>query len=248
MKIYPISAIIKAIVRLTHSFYGSSIVRLDNRSSLHRILKEVRKSMYNQISLEQSLFFINEQYVSDFKQLAKKMNPLLTISIDDSSYYNTEDMWVSAFNLWVLLHREEENIMESFDKTLYYSSNHIMIKALKNDYYFNYFRAHPDTTLEHLYILSILLTKQINNWYVKILKIANQRPLIKRNRQRPYYFMHLKTKEQLQPFMKDQSILVKILIQHLNGSNEFERLVKKCCDEANFFYQDYIKNQSYQTL
>lgn len=151
------------------------------------------------------------------------MNPLLTISIDDSSYYNTEDMWVSAFNLWVLLHREEENIMESFDKILYYSSNHIMIKALKNDYYFNYFRAHPDTTLEHLYILSILLTKQINNWYVKILKIANQRPLIKRNRQRPYYFMHLKTKEQLQPFMKDQSILVKILIQHLNGSNEFEQ-------------------------
>ncbi|MCH7321129.1 hypothetical protein LZ480_04425 [Solibacillus sp. MA9] len=204
--------------------------------------------MYNQITFEHSLFFINEQYVFDFQQLAEKMNPLLKIPIDDTSYYNMKDMWISAFNFWVLLHREEEDIIESFDKILYYSSNHIMFNALKNDYYINYFRSHPDTTLEHIYILSILLTKQINNWYVKILKIANQRPLIKRNQQCHYYLMHLQSKELLQPFMKDQAILVKILIQHLNSSNEFELLVKKCCDEASFFYQDFINNKSHQTL
>lgn len=76
-------------------------------------------------------------------------------------------MWISAFNLWELLHREEEDIIESFDKILYYSSNHILFTALKNDYYFNYFRSHPATTLEHIYILSILLTKQINNAFAK---------------------------------------------------------------------------------
>lgn len=202
--------------------------------------------MYNQITSEHSLFFIDDSYITNFQQLAENMKSLLTI--DEPSYFNTEDMWIAAFNFWVLSHPEEKNIVQSFDKMLYYSSDQIMIIALKGDYYFNYFRSHPNTTPEYLYILSILLTKNLNSWYVKLLIFNNQRSLIKRTQARHYFLMHLQDKSQLQSFMKDQASFVKILIHHFSHSNEFERLIKKSCDEASFFYQDFIENKSYQTL
>lgn len=62
--------------------------------------------MYNQITIEHSLFFIDDSYITNFQQLAEKMKPLLTI--DELGYFNLEDMWIAAFNYWVLSHPEEK--------------------------------------------------------------------------------------------------------------------------------------------
>ena len=201
--------------------------------------------MYQNITIEHSLFFINEQYITNFKKIAEKMQPFITIK--NAGTLNLQDMWIETFNLWLLLHREEDNILEASTKTLTYSANYLLFHTLKNDYQINFFRSHTNTTSEHRFILSVILITQLSEWFNRFLSESNNQDILLRNQKRNYFLMHLQSKEQLQQFMNDQSRLVKLFVQHSKKSNELERLIKKCCDETRFLYQGLVKNQSYQT-
>lgn len=201
--------------------------------------------MYQNITIEHSLFFINEQYITNFKKIAQKMQPFITVKRADM--LNLQDMWIETFNLWLLLHREEDNILEASDKTLTYSANYLLLHTLKNDYQINFFRSHTNTTSEHRFILSVILINELSQWFSHYLSEPKNRDLLMRNQKRNYFLMHLQSKEQLQQFMNDQSRLVKLFVHHSTKTNDLERLIKKCCDETHFLYQDLITNQSYQT-
>ena len=85
--------------------------------------------MYHSITKQHSLFFINDRIVEEFKHMANLMNEF--ISLEAPKNISLLDKWVSAFNVWVLLQPDDANIIEYLDKTLYYSSNHVIIKLLK---------------------------------------------------------------------------------------------------------------------
>ena len=87
--------------------------------------------MYQTISKDRSLFFIDSHHVDSFIALADAVwnedMPCIP------KFLNLEHTWTSIFNIWLLLQPDEALIVEAFDKSMYYSSNQLLIKALKND-------------------------------------------------------------------------------------------------------------------
>lgn len=202
--------------------------------------------MYNALTIEQSLFFINNQYVEDFKQLAQEMESVITMT--ELPFLNLEATWCEAFNNWILLQPDETNIMEDSDKIFYYSSNPIFFGAMKNDYHFNNSQMYPNTTKEHLFILLLLLTENTNVWYDDLLLQHGLRDVLERNKQRDYYSSHLQNRQVLELFMNDQSLIVKALIQLISNTNTLVRLIKKSCDDANFLYEKTFLNSAIHSI
>lgn len=191
--------------------------------------------MYHTITKEHSLFFINEQYVDEFKAIAEKLNHIVTLT--ESNFLSIGDKWISAFNFWTLL-QPNDNIIEFFDKTLYYSANYIIISKLKNDYQFNYIKTHPDTTPELIYFFTILLTNEIYQWFYELIDDNNLQDIYKINSDKCYFQAHLGDEESVNSFINLQARIVKVLVNKFSYTNELERIVKNCSNQAYIIFED----------
>lgn len=197
--------------------------------------------LYHTITAERSLFFVKEHHVENFKLMAEKMEDFITLS--QTGALNLEETWLTAFNIWVLLQPDDELIIESFDKTLYYSTNHIIITALTNDYQFNFIRTHPKSTPELIYTATIFLTLAVNSWYLKLLTDNHLNDIVERMLHQNYFESHLGEEDAIHLFINDQARVVKVLVYELSHSNTFERVIKNACDDARFIYKDTFQNK-----
>ncbi|MGE7024090.1 hypothetical protein [Solibacillus cecembensis] len=199
--------------------------------------------MYHSVTAKRSLFFVKEHHVENFKEMAEKMAGFITLS--KTGALNLEETWLTAFNIWVLLQPDDELIIESFDKTLYYSTNHIIITALTNDYQFNFIRTHPKSTPELIYISTILLTMALNSWYLKLLTDNHLNDIAERMLHQNYFESHLGEEDAINLFINDQARVVKVLVYELSHTNTFERIIKNACDNAQFIYKDTFQNEQF---
>lgn len=199
--------------------------------------------MYLTVTAERSLFFVEEHHVEAFKEMAEKMAHFITLS--NTGALDLEETWLTAFNIWVLMQPEDEFIIESFDKTLYYSTNHIIITALTNDYHFNLIRTHPKSTPELIYTATILLSMALNSWYLKLLTDNHLNDIAERMLQLNYFESHLGEEDAIHLFISDQARVVKVLVYELSHTNTFERIIKNACDDARFIYKDTFQNKQF---
>ncbi|MEK4424667.1 hypothetical protein [Solibacillus sp. FSL K6-1523] len=197
--------------------------------------------MYLTVTAERSLFFVEEHHVENFKKMAKKMENFITLS--QTGALNLEETWLTAFNIWVLLQPDDELIIQSFDKTLYYSTNHIIITALTNDYQFNFIRTHPKSTPELIYTATIFLTMALNSWYLKLLTDNHLNDIAERMLHQIYFESHLGEEDMVHLFINDQARVVKVLVYELSHANTFERIIKSACDDARFIYNDTFQSR-----
>ena len=64
--------------------------------------------MYNEITVDRSLLYIDQHHVDTFKSLAKKMSQFNFI-IEDGGL-RKKDAWVIAFNTWLMLLPDKYNL------------------------------------------------------------------------------------------------------------------------------------------
>lgn len=201
--------------------------------------------MYHSIKKEHSLFFINDQLVEEFKRMADLMDEFITL--EAPIYISLQDKWVSVFNVWLLLKPNDANIIEYLDKTLYYSSNYIIINLLKNDYYFNFIKKNYNTVPKIIYVFAIILTNKIHKWFLQLIETNYDKGIFPDHNEISYYESHLGNATSLDRFMRFQAQLVKILIQNKTRTNDFERLIKKCSDDAQLIYENLSKQTKFQS-
>lgn len=193
--------------------------------------------MYHTISQERSLFFIDRQFVDTFQTVAADFSDE-TLEVE-THLYNLENSWTSVFNVWLLLQSDEHLIVECFDKSLYYSVNQLIIKAVKNDYYFKTLRTNPKHSQELLFITAIFLTNGISHWLKQLLLENNLHELAARFYEMDYYDMHHGSPEEIKQFFTDQSRFVKVIAPRLNSNGTFNRMLKTQIDKAYFYYHDH---------
>lgn len=192
--------------------------------------------MYMGISTETSLFFIEDNtLVNQFIEISQKMDTYIE-ELNDGGV-NRNDVWIIAFNIWLMLQPDELNIIESAEKSLYYSSNFIIFNAIKNDYYFKYIRSNNIKKSELIYLTSVFIAEALNQWIAEIMKNENMTDTLERNQIRSYFTTHLGTDEDVKQFLKDQAKFVKAIIPILSTTNQLERMIKKCYDQASSIYE-----------
>lgn len=193
--------------------------------------------MYQTISKDRSLFFIDSHHVDSFIALAD------AVWVEDMPFIpkllNIEHTWTSIFNIWLLLQPDEALIVEAFDKSMYYSSNQLLIKALKNDYHFNFLRTTAANTPEQLFIGAIFINNGISSWTADLMTQEGLDDVLNDFQQSNYYDLHNSPLSEVTPFINNQARLVKLLAANLNATPKFSRMIKKQCDEAIFYYRDH---------
>lgn len=193
--------------------------------------------MYHTISQERSLFFIDTHFVETFQILAED---LLDGTLEvEAHIYNLESSWTSVFNIWLLLQSDEHLIIEAFDKSLYYSANQLIIKALKNDYYFKNLRTNRAHSQELLFISSIFINNGISYWLQQLLVDNDLHELAERFYEMNYYDAHRQSSKEIKQFGRDQAQFVKALAPTLNANGPFNRMLKTQIDKAYFYYRDH---------
>lgn len=192
--------------------------------------------MYTEISSETSLFFIEDNtLVNQFIEISIKMAKY--IEELNAGGVNISDAWIIAFNIWLMLQPDELNIIESAEKTLYYSSNFIIFNAIKNDYYFKYIRSNDMNKAELLYLTSVFLAEALNQWIADIMNNENMTDTLERNQTRSYFKAHMGTDDEVNQFLKDQAKFVKAIIPILSTTKQLERMIKQCYDKATLLYE-----------
>ncbi|WP_042474042.1 hypothetical protein [Bacillus ndiopicus] len=195
--------------------------------------------MFETITAEKSLLFLeNDRLVNEFKALASKLPQYHTVP--QLGLISPDDVWITAFNIWLLFQPDEYLILESAEKTLYYSSNFIILNELKNDHYFKFIKTHPDIADELLFITALYLAQALNQWLEEALIAESREDIIIRNRRLSYFEAHTNSEEDVRKFVEDQAAIVKIIMPIITKENTLECLIKNSYDEASAHF--YKKN------
>ncbi|MFC7684677.1 hypothetical protein [Ureibacillus sp. GCM10028918] len=194
--------------------------------------------MYEKITIDESILYIEQHHVDTFMQLATKL--------DNYSYLLKEggisrmDGWIMAFNIWLILLPEDDIIIKTDETSLYYTSNVLIYNALKDDTYFQHLKDRADASPELLYLSSLFLATGLNEWLLFVMKKYQLHGLIERGKSRSYFNALNGTDEEIQIFLEDQAQFVKAAVQELR-ENSFKQMIKRCCDEAYFLYVDHYQ-------
>lgn len=197
--------------------------------------------LYREITVDRSLLYIEQYHIDNFNNLAKKYNQCNHLVKEGA--LNIIDAWIIAFNIWLLLLPDKYNIIHSAEKTLYYSSNFVILNALQKNVHFNQLKARKNRPELLYYIISLLLATGLNKWILQVMTKYDLTHMIERNKRRIYFDAHLGSEEDLQAFLEDQSKFVKAAVKELNSTNSFDKMIKRAIDEAYKIFNEY-RNKS----
>lgn len=195
--------------------------------------------MYKAVSIDRSLFFIDQSFVEKFHSLALALEQHYELNMYGA--ISNDDVWTTAFNIWLLAQPDEMLVLESVEKTFYYSSNFIIYEHLKNDYYFNALRTNESTTPELTFLVSIHLTNSMNLYLYELMIQNGLQDIVEKNRHRNYFDAHNDTSLAASDFINDQARFVKVLVNDLKKTQTFSRIIKESYDKATYQYNQLIE-------
>ncbi|WP_097074574.1 hypothetical protein [Ureibacillus xyleni] len=196
--------------------------------------------MYHVITVDRSLFYIEQHHVDTFLSIAEKLKDYSYIVKDGGM--TQEDAWVVAFNAWLLLLPDDHIIIQSVEKSLYYSSNYIIYNALRKDNHFQNLKQRKVASPEFFYIASLFFASGLNDWILSVMNKYDLSYMVEKNKELKYFDALEGTESEIQDFLKDQSLFVKAAILELK-TDSFSQMLKKCCDDAYFFFLENFAKQ-----
>ncbi|PYF03067.1 hypothetical protein [Ureibacillus chungkukjangi] len=192
--------------------------------------------MYEKITIENSILYIEPHHVDTFKQWAAKMDNYSHLVKNGA--LSKMDSWIMAFNIWLLLLPDDDDlIIKTDESSLYYTANILIHNAFKEDSHFQNLKERNDSTPELFYLSSLYLATGLNEWILNVLEKYQLQDIIQRARYQRYFNALDGTKEQIQTFLEDQSQFVKAAVLEIREGS-FSQMIKKYCDKAYFLYVD----------
>lgn len=198
--------------------------------------------MYKGITVDRSILYIEQEHVDKFIDLAEK-HEAFNHHLKEGGV-SKKDAWIIAFNIWLLLLPDECNIIQTAEKTIYYSSNFLILNAIKDNVHFKNLKRRKERPESLYYLTALTITSGLNEWYAYVMEKYELDDIFERNQDRIYFDSHKGTKKEVQQFLEDQARFVKVAVKELNSTDSFNDMIKKACDEAFFIYKDYfVKNR-----
>lgn len=192
--------------------------------------------MVEKIPFQKSLFFLEDDLLSTrFEQLADELSQYHDVPTD--GFVRQEEIWVGVFNIWLLFQPDKFILIESAEKTMYYSSNYIILNEIRQDHFVHFIKTHPDIAPQVLFLTALFLTQSLNEWLVDILQKENLESILIRNRSRHYFDAHkIRDDEEIKQFIEDQSHIVKAVMPYIAKEGTIELFVKHSYDKAIAHY------------
>lgn len=200
--------------------------------------------MYNEITVDRSLLYIDQHHVDTFKSLAKEMHQFSDI-IEEGAF-TKNDTWIVAFNTWLLLLPDECNIIQSVEKTVYYSPNFILLNALLKNSHFNAIKARYHREQKLCYLFSVVLANQLNQWGLAMMKKYNLMHLSEQNKKLSHYDAYKLPKKELQQFLENQALLTKAFIKEIHTTDTLQQTIKEAFDNASIVYSKHFLEQPHK--
>ena len=184
--------------------------------------------MKENITVDRSLLYIQQHHVELFTSTAHEMKEFEYLI--KSFALKENDAWIIAFNIWLLLLPDKNDIIYSAEKTLYYPANFLLMNELDLNPSFQQFKRfqHPKRTI---FIASLSIANGLNEWIYLVLEKYDLMDIHERGKDRRYFDSHLGNPEDLKILAENQARFVKASVKELK-TNSFNQMIKDCCDEA----------------
>lgn len=194
--------------------------------------------MYEEITINKSILYIEQHHVDTFKEMARKM--------ENYSYLvkkggiSLMDSWVIAFNIWLLLSPDDDLLIKTDETSLYYTANILIYNAIQDDTHFQNLKERTNAAPELYFLSSLILATGLNKWILFVMRKYQLLDIIERTKCRSYFDALNGSEKEIQQFLEDQSQFLKASVQELRECS-FPQMIKKCCDEAYFLYVEQLQ-------
>ena len=194
--------------------------------------------MYEEITINKSILYIEQHHVDTFKKMARKM--------ENYSYLVKEggislmDSWIIAFNIWLLLSPDDDLLIKTDEASLYYTANILIYNAIQDDTHFQNLKERTNAAPELYFLSSLILATGLNKWILFVMRKYQLLDIIERTKCRSYFDALNGSEKEIQQFLEDQSQFLKASVQELRECS-FPQMIKKCCDEAYFLYVEQLQ-------
>lgn len=196
--------------------------------------------MYEEITIDNSIFYIEQHHLDTFKNIARKMEGYGDNLLERSPC--CKDGWIIAFNVWILFLPDDDLFFKLEEKSLYFSSIFIIYEALKVDGHFQSLKHRGDASPELFFLTSLAVAQGITKWISLVAEKYNLPIFSKVYPNRSYFETINRTEVDIKLFLAKESKWVKAIVKELRDCS-FSHRIKKCSDQAYFLYVERFLNQ-----
>ncbi|TSI05464.1 hypothetical protein [Lysinibacillus sp. BW-2-10] len=199
--------------------------------------------MNSKITIDRSLMYVQQYQIDKFCSIAERMRRFWYI-IGNRKNTSEADAWSMVFNAWLILLPDESRIIQSVEKSIYYSPNLLIFEAVKRDKAIQSLKRRSSGNEELNFLLSLKIAIVIGTWAVSVLEKYHLMDIIDRNKTWVNYESHNSAIIDMDSYLKDQARFTKAVVEELNSTNTFQELIKKCCSESYaLFVENFGKSQ-----
>lgn len=177
--------------------------------------------MKHTFTKETSLFFIDEGQIAEFTSLFENACSFIPF---EKGLLHKYDIEHHCLNIWLLLQPNAENMMESMEKTMYYTSDFLILDAFKKNKRFQTLQRKNKGDSVLLSQLAFCLANQLNKWLLE--KMGSLRHSTLFNRTISDYYLLFQNDELWKDryFLDEVSIYTKKVTLALADNRRFEQI------------------------
>lgn len=195
--------------------------------------------MYNQLTLQHSLYIIDEQLLHDFRTIAEQTS--LTDDVTAALSHNALDNFAVVLQIWCLLVSEERNIYLNFEKSMAYSCNFFSLNLLRNDAKIKQFIKVHSLNEQTKYVLAYHLAVAMLQWVDQLLLgHKNGQELMKTNLERDYFLLSdaepLTTNDTHELYVQ-QKFMTHLLASSVSQSSLYHELIEDALRNVRHYLQ-----------
>lgn len=200
--------------------------------------------MYKELTLEHSLYNIDEKLLEEFKQyplIYSEITPKFNIT------HPQLDTWAATFNNWLLFISEEEKLIIDHSKTFSHSINILCTNEVEKSE--SYLSILDRFDRQQRFIVACYLTNELHGWKLQVMHNNDLDDLLSVNLQNDDYYKmsnieFVRIHPRVQQMFLHQSKLIKALIRDIQSTKNFELCIKRAIHESQAFlrYRKREKN------
>lgn len=186
--------------------------------------------MKHTLTKDAALFFIDENQIEEFSIL---YNDTLDNLHFEEGLLAEQDIIHNCFNLWLMIQPVSEEVMESMEKTMYYTSDFLIFDAIRKNKVFQQMKLSVMSDGIRQCQVASCLANQLNIWLFE--KIGNYNfPSLFNNSNGQYYLLYKNTDLwENRVFLDEISTYTKQVINALSDQRRFAQVFTRAMHQLD---------------
>lgn len=191
---------------------------------------------------EASLFFIDQAVFEEFSEQFEKS---CRYSSFDKGLLQEKDVVHHSFNIWLIMQSEKKAIMESMEKTMYYTGDFLILDAIRKDSGFIKIQNLISGNQQLLCPIATSLANELNVWMYEKMSELKELSFFK-DLDKSYYLLYKETDLwENRVFLDEVSMYTKKVTHALADKRSFQRIFQKIISQyEQLTYKEALKNHN----